>query len=204
MTMRTLRFYSYGEPAEVLRLEAAPLPSVSAHRIRVAVHACGLNPADWALCRGLYMGQLPRGVGLDVSGVVDAIGEGVTDVASGDRVVGFADFMGATSAGAAGDAHVPVRQGIPDVPGDACPELRADGAGNSASNNITSPVAGTPAGLALVNAQVNSGAVSAHVTGASLGIATGAGGANAMTVSGNTLAATAFGNFAVNTLRVGN
>lgn len=101
MTMRALRFHSYGEPAEVLRLEAAPLPSVSAHRIRVAVHACGLNPADWALCRGLHPGELPRGIGLDVSGVVDAIGEGVTDVASGDRVVGFADFMGGASAGAA-------------------------------------------------------------------------------------------------------
>ena len=99
--MRTLRFHSYGEPAEVLQLEEAPLPSVAANRVRVAVHACGLNPADWALCRGLYMGQLPRGVGLDVSGVVDAIGEGVTDVAIGDRVVGAADFLGSTSAGAA-------------------------------------------------------------------------------------------------------
>jgi NADPH:quinone reductase-like Zn-dependent oxidoreductase len=100
MTMRTLRFHSYGEPAEVLQLEEAPLPSVAANRIRVAVHACGLNPADWALCKGLLPGQLPRGVGLDVSGVVDAIGEGVIDVAIGDRVVGAADFMGSTSAGA--------------------------------------------------------------------------------------------------------
>ena len=98
--MRTLRFHSYGEPAEVLQLEEAPLPSVAANRIRVAVHACGLNPADWALCRGLRPGELPRGVGLDVAGVVDAIGEGVTDVAIGDRVVGAADFMGSTSAGA--------------------------------------------------------------------------------------------------------
>lgn len=98
--MRTLRFHSYGEPAEVLQLEEAPLPGVAANRIRVAVHACGLNPADWALCRGLRPGELPRGVGLDVSGVVEAIGEGVTDVAVGDRVVGAADFMGSTSAGA--------------------------------------------------------------------------------------------------------
>ena len=101
MTMRTLRFHSHGEPAEVLQLEEAPLPSVAANRIRVAVHACGLNPADWALCKGLHPGQFPRGVGLDVSGVVDAIGEGVTDVAIGDRVVGAADFMSGASAGAA-------------------------------------------------------------------------------------------------------
>ncbi len=98
--MRALRFHSHGEPAEVLRLEEAPLPGVAANRIRVAVHACGLNPADWALCKGLHTGPLPRGVGLDVAGVVDAIGAGVTDVAIGERVVGVADYMGATSAGA--------------------------------------------------------------------------------------------------------
>lgn len=101
MTIRALRFHSYGEPVEVLQLEEAPLPSVSANRVRVAVHACGLNPADWALCRGLHPGRLPRGIGLDVSGVVDAIGEGVTDVAIGERVVGAADYLGGASAGAA-------------------------------------------------------------------------------------------------------
>lgn len=99
--MRTLRFHRYGEPGDVLVLESASIPEAAANRVRVAVHACGLNPADWALCRGLAPGMLPRGVGLDVAGVVDAIGEGVTDVAVGDRVVGNADFTGSTSAGAA-------------------------------------------------------------------------------------------------------
>jgi NADPH:quinone reductase-like Zn-dependent oxidoreductase len=64
------------------------------------VHACGLNPADWALCRGLFQRDLPRGVGLDVAGTVDALGDGVTDVAVGDRVVGSADYAGYPSAGA--------------------------------------------------------------------------------------------------------
>jgi NADPH:quinone reductase-like Zn-dependent oxidoreductase len=98
--MRTLRFHEYGEPADILRFERAPVPSPAAGRIRAAVSACGLNPADWALCRGLFPGQLPRGVGLDVAGIVDAIGEGVTGFAIGDRVVGSADFAGCTSAGA--------------------------------------------------------------------------------------------------------
>jgi NADPH:quinone reductase-like Zn-dependent oxidoreductase len=43
---------------------------------------------------------LPRGIGLDVSGMVDAIGEGVTDVAIGDAILGAADFMSGSSAGA--------------------------------------------------------------------------------------------------------
>lgn len=98
---RALRFHAFGEPADVLRVEDAPVPELAAHRIRVTVHACGLNPADWALCRGLQPGALPRGIGLDVAGVVEAIGEGVTDVAIGDRIVGGADFMTATTAGAA-------------------------------------------------------------------------------------------------------
>ncbi len=98
--MRTVRFHSFGEPADVLRLEEAPVPTPTANRIRVEVHACGLNPADWALCRKLYDMELPRGIGIDVSGTVDAVGEGVTDVRVGDAVLGFADFAGYPSAGA--------------------------------------------------------------------------------------------------------
>jgi NADPH:quinone reductase-like Zn-dependent oxidoreductase len=98
--MRTIRFHEYGEPADVLRAEAAAIPNPGPDRIRVRVEACGLNPADWALCRGLFGGALPRGVGLDVSGVVDAVGEGVTGVSIGDPVLGSADFAGYASAGA--------------------------------------------------------------------------------------------------------
>ena len=100
-TMRAVRFHRYGEPADVLRLEETPVPSPGAHCIRVVVHACGLNPADWALCRKLYEMELPRGIGIDVSGTVDAVGDGVTDVAVGDEVLGFADFAHHPSAGAA-------------------------------------------------------------------------------------------------------
>jgi NADPH:quinone reductase-like Zn-dependent oxidoreductase len=98
--MRAVRFRSYGEPADVLRLEEVPVPSPRPHRVRVAVRGCALNPADWALCRGLFANMLPRGIGLDVAGIVDAIGEGVSDVTIGDAVFGSADFAGESSAGA--------------------------------------------------------------------------------------------------------
>ena len=112
--MRTLRFHSHGEPADVLRLEEAETPHPRTGHVRVRVHACGLNPADWALCRGLFAGDLPRGVGLDVSGTVDALGEGVVGVSVGDRVLGVPDYQGYPSAGAADYAVLSVWTPAPD------------------------------------------------------------------------------------------
>jgi NADPH:quinone reductase-like Zn-dependent oxidoreductase len=99
-TMRTVRLHEYGEPGEVLHLETVPVPDPGAGRVRITVHACGLNPADWRLCRGQFPGQLPRGIGSDVSGIVDAVGEGVTDVTVGDLMFGTADWANGETAGA--------------------------------------------------------------------------------------------------------
>ena len=99
-TMRALWFGEYGDPATVLHLETVPVPTPAPGRIRIVVEAAGLTPADWALCRGLFAGDLPRGIGIEVSGAVDAVGEGVTDVAIGDQVFGTADWRGTSTAGA--------------------------------------------------------------------------------------------------------
>jgi Alcohol dehydrogenase GroES-like domain len=104
--IRTVRFTEYGEPGDVLHLETVAAPVPGPGRIRVAVHACGLTPADWALCHGLFPGQLPRGIGIEVSGTVDAVGDGTEDdVAVGDLVFGTADWRGAPIAGASDRAH---------------------------------------------------------------------------------------------------
>lgn len=95
--MRTLRFDHHGDPAEVLRLEDTEPPRPGAGQIRVAVQVCGLTPADWALCRGLFAGDLPRGIGLEVAGTVDALGTAVTGVTVGDPVFGPAPFTGPTA-----------------------------------------------------------------------------------------------------------
>ena len=79
---RAIRFHEVGEPLDVLAEEQTQIPDPGESRIRVRVAATGLNPADWELCRGFMPGALPRGIGYDVSGTVDAIGDGVTDVAS--------------------------------------------------------------------------------------------------------------------------
>lgn len=98
-SLRSLRFHRYGPPADVLQLDTLEAPRPGPGQIRVAVHACGLNPADWALCGGLFAGELPRGIGLEVSGVVDALGEGVHDIAVGALVFGPTFWRG-PSAGA--------------------------------------------------------------------------------------------------------
>jgi NADPH:quinone reductase-like Zn-dependent oxidoreductase len=112
--MRTVRFHAYGEPGDVLRLEETAVPAPGPGRVRVAVHACGLAPADWALCRGLFPGQLPRGIGCDVAGTVDAVGDGVTGVAIGDRVFGTADWANCPSAGASDRAIMDHWFAVPD------------------------------------------------------------------------------------------
>ena len=123
--MKTLRFHEYGEPSDVLRLEGVAVPRPGAGQIRVRVHACGLNPADWYLCRGLFPGGLPRGIGLDVSGTVEAIGEGVTDIRVGQSVLGVPDYRGFPSAGASEKAVLavwtPVPQGLDLVDAAALP-----------------------------------------------------------------------------------
>jgi NADPH:quinone reductase-like Zn-dependent oxidoreductase len=109
-----IRFHEYGEPADVLREERVEVADPAAGRVRVRVTAVGLNPADWELCRGFMAGTLPRGIGYDVAGLVDAVGEHVDDIAIGDLVFGTADFLGQPSAGVADVAILDSWYRVPD------------------------------------------------------------------------------------------
>ena len=85
--MRAIQFASYGGP-EVLASVEVPEPQAAASEIRVAVKAVGVNPVDWKFRQGMVAGDLPRGTGLEVAGIVDQLGDGVSDVNIGDRVFG--------------------------------------------------------------------------------------------------------------------
>jgi NADPH:quinone reductase-like Zn-dependent oxidoreductase len=112
-TMRTLQVRSYGEPADVLQLEEVAIPTPKADRIRVRVHACALNPADWAVCNGFIPVPPPRGIGFDVSGTVDAVGQRVSGVNIGDLVFGVPDYIGYPTAGASDFAILAVWATVP-------------------------------------------------------------------------------------------
>lgn len=87
--MRAVQFSEFGGP-EVLQVVDLPDPQPAGGQIRVKVHAAGINPVDWKLRRGFMGGDLPQPTGREVAGVVDQVGDGVDDVAIGDRVFGFA------------------------------------------------------------------------------------------------------------------
>jgi len=95
--MRSLRFHRTGPALDVIRLEEADVPTPGPGQIRVAVRVCGLTPADWALAGGLFAGDLPRGIGLEAAGTVDAVGANVTGVEVGDEVFGPVPFTGPTA-----------------------------------------------------------------------------------------------------------
>ncbi len=85
--MRAVRYDEFGGP-EVLRIVEVDEPHAGAGEIRIVVNACGVNPIDWKLREGYMGGELPQGMGLEVAGVVDEVGDDVATVSAGDTVFG--------------------------------------------------------------------------------------------------------------------
>jgi NADPH:quinone reductase-like Zn-dependent oxidoreductase len=89
--MYALQFTEYGGP-EVMNLGEAPEPHAGPGQIRIVVRAASVNPADGKYLTGMYaQGKPLEGtgyLGYDAAGVVDEVGEGVTDVSVGDDVFG--------------------------------------------------------------------------------------------------------------------
>jgi NADPH:quinone reductase-like Zn-dependent oxidoreductase len=98
-TMMAVRQHAFGGP-EVLRAEAAPIPALKPGEVLVRVRAVGLNPPDWYLRDGYKalppewrpQANFPLILGTDVSGVVAAVSDDVTDVSIGDEVYAMVRF----------------------------------------------------------------------------------------------------------------
>jgi len=106
-TMKAIRQHEFGGP-DVLHLEEVPLPVPEAGEVLVRVRAASLNPPDWYLRAGMPEVPahlrppmaLPLTLGTDVSGVVIAVADGVTEFAPGDEVFGLLRFPEPMNAGA--------------------------------------------------------------------------------------------------------
>lgn len=83
--MKAIRFHKTGGP-EVLSFEDIDLPPPKPGQARVRHTAVGLNYIDTYHRKGLYPVSMPSGLGVEAAGVVEAVGEGVTDVRPGERV----------------------------------------------------------------------------------------------------------------------
>ncbi|WP_028631444.1 quinone oxidoreductase family protein [Metapseudomonas resinovorans] len=96
--VKAVRFYETGGP-EVLRYEEVEVGEPGPGEVRIRHVAVGLNYADTYVRSGIYQVPLPSGMGVEASGVVVAVGAGVTNVAQGDRVTytGFMNTLGAYS-----------------------------------------------------------------------------------------------------------
>src|SRR6202453_1999207 len=86
--VKAVRCSQFGGP-EVLEIVDLPDPHPGPGQVRIAVRAVGVNPSDWKKRQGLMDGELPQTMGYEAAGVVDELGEGVADVAVGDRVFGL-------------------------------------------------------------------------------------------------------------------
>lgn len=84
---------AHGGP-EVIQFEDCDLPPPGPGEVRMRHTAIGLNFIDTTQRRGLYPVALPTGLGVEAAGVVEALGEGVTAFATGDRVCTFGPTPG--------------------------------------------------------------------------------------------------------------
>ena len=105
--MKAVQFSRFGGP-DVLELVELPDPHPDAGQVRIAVRAAGINPIDWKVRSGAMGGDLPQTTGREVAGIVDEVGDGVTDAKPGDRVFGFAAGGGGAAQLALSSDYAPI------------------------------------------------------------------------------------------------
>jgi NADPH:quinone reductase-like Zn-dependent oxidoreductase len=95
--MKAVRFHEYGDPS-VLRFEDVERPVPGAGQVLIRVAGTSFNGVDGNIRAGFMQGPIPVTLphipGIDVSGTVAALGEGVTGFEPGDQVVGFLPMAG--------------------------------------------------------------------------------------------------------------
>ncbi|MBR1169373.1 zinc-dependent alcohol dehydrogenase family protein [Bradyrhizobium liaoningense] len=84
---RAVRFHHHGGP-DVLRIETVDVPPPALGEVQIRVRALGLNRAEALLRRGTYIERatFPSGLGLEATGIVEAVGDDVTSFVPGDVV----------------------------------------------------------------------------------------------------------------------
>lgn len=107
---RVVRFHRTGGP-EVLQIDEVAVAEPGPGEVRLAVKALGLNRAEAMFRYGRYLDtpRLPARLGYEASGIVDAVGEGVTEVRVGDAVSTIPSYSQNAYGVCAEQAIVPAR-----------------------------------------------------------------------------------------------
>lgn len=87
--MRSVRFETFGDPADVLKIEDVDTPAAGRGEVLVRMRMRPINPSDVLTVRGLYgsLPELPATPGLEGVGVVEALGADVDGLEVGQRVI---------------------------------------------------------------------------------------------------------------------
>ena len=105
--MKAVQFSRFGG-SDVLEVVELADPHPDAGQVRIAVRAAGINPIDWKVRSGAMGGDLPQTTGREVAGIVDEVGDGVTDAKPGDRIFGFAAGGGGAAQLALSSDYAPI------------------------------------------------------------------------------------------------
>jgi len=182
------RIHAYGG-ADVLQIDAVPVPTPGPGQLRVEVGAAGVNGLDWKMREGYvrdaYPLTFPSALGLEFAGVVAEAGAGVTGFRAGDRVMGltgrpgaYADFVVVDEAQV---ARTPAA--LSDVEAAALPvavltaaqALEAGGGVRAGSTVLVHGAAGAVGGFAVQLAKAAGATVLATASGTSRGHVVGLG-----------------------------
>lgn len=124
--MRSILLRNYGGETAV-QVAQSPMPVAGPGQVLVRVRAAGINALDWKVRQGdvrdAFPLQLPAVLGIELAGIVEAVGPGATRFQVGDRVMGPLGGLGAYAELVAVDeakpAHTP--PGLSDVEAAALP-----------------------------------------------------------------------------------
>jgi alcohol dehydrogenase len=95
--MKSIQINRYGSSEAIEINQNTPSPKLSPGKVLVDIKAAGINPVDWKIREG-YMKQMiplqfPSTLGMDFSGIIKQVGEGVSsEYAQGDEVYGQASI----------------------------------------------------------------------------------------------------------------
>jgi len=88
--MKSLMITKYGELSTSLEIQEVPIPSIAPNQILIKTYASSFNPLDYKIVRGDFKAmrkiQFPKGIGRDVSGVIEQVGEKVEKFKAGEKV----------------------------------------------------------------------------------------------------------------------